>query len=93
MARYSEQRSDKGNSAAIREDYGCMDTLDEDEETIRGKLHELVTEHRDLDDAIAALSRDGVFNQLQLQRLKRKKLRLKDEVARLQSKLIPDIIA
>jgi hypothetical protein len=70
-----------------------MDTLDEDEESLRARLHELVTEHRDLDDAISALLRDGLFNQLQVQRLKRKKLRLKDEIAQLQSKLIPDIIA
>jgi len=70
-----------------------MDELDEDEENLRLRLHDLVTEHRDLDDAIAALLRDGLFNQLQVQRLKRKKLRIKDEISQLQSKLIPDIIA
>jgi len=57
------------------------------------RLQELIVEHRDLDDAINALIRDGAFNQLQVQRLKRKKLLLKDEIIRLQSKLIPDIIA
>lgn len=70
-----------------------MDTLDEDEEDLRAKLQDLVTEHRDLDDAINALMRDGFFDQLQVQRLKRKKLRLKDEIIQIQSKLIPDIIA
>ena len=83
----SELRSDK-------EDFDPMDTLDEDEDDLRTRLQDLVTEHRDLDDAIKALLRDGLlYNQLQVQRLKRKKLRLKDEITRLQSRLIPDIIA
>ena len=66
----------------------------EDQEAIRGKLNELKTEHRDLDQAIAALSEStSVSESLRLQRLKKRKLQLKDLIARLESKLLPDIIA
>lgn len=50
-------------------------------------------EHRDLDDAIMALESLGVPDKLQVQRLKKRKLLLKDEIARLSDKLTPDIIA
>jgi hypothetical protein len=53
----------------------------------------LRTEHRDLDSAIAALSDSGSTDQLQLARLKKRKLRLRDEVAMLEDQLVPDIIA
>ncbi|MEE8370599.1 MAG: DUF465 domain-containing protein [Sphingomonadales bacterium] len=53
----------------------------------------MMQEHRDLDDAILALSGPGVSNQLQLQRLKKKKLMLKDEISRVRDRLLPDIIA
>ncbi len=56
------------------------------------KLHELRSEHRDLDTVIARLA-DGGLDQLQLQRLKKRKLMLKDEVSWLESRLIPDNIA
>lgn len=66
----------------------------EDEEAaLRQKLEQLAIEHRDMDDAIAALTKDGVFDQLQIQRLKRKKLALKDQITQIQSQLIPNIIA
>jgi hypothetical protein len=66
----------------------------EDQETIRGKLSALRAEHRDLDRAIAALSAaPGGAETLDLQRLKRRKLQLKDQIARLESMLLPDIIA
>ncbi len=64
-----------------------------EEEEFRARLYVLRTEHRDLDDAIDALTRDGAFNQLQIQRLKRKKLMLKDEIMRIEDNLLPDIIA
>lgn len=70
-----------------------MDYLDDEADNLRERLRVLIIEHRDLDDAIDALTRDGFFDQLQVQRLKRKKLQIKDEVIQLQSKLIPDIIA
>jgi len=49
--------------------------------------------HRDLDDAIAALTGAAVRDELQLARLKRRKLRLKDEIAQTEDLLVPDIIA
>ncbi len=70
-----------------------MDVDDDEEEDLRAKLHELMTEHRDLDDSINALAQASAFDQLQIQRLKRKKLLLKDEITRIHAKLIPDIIA
>ena len=63
-----------------------------DRDSLLRKLHELRSEHRDLDTVIARLS-DGGLDQLQLQRLKKRKLLLKDEVAWLESRLIPDNIA
>jgi hypothetical protein len=60
---------------------------------LRRKLEELRSEHRDLDDVIARLQEAAPFNQLQLQRLKKRKLMLKDQITQLESKLLPDIIA
>ena len=50
-------------------------------------------EHRDLDEAISRLSEDSSIDQLQLRRMKKRKLKLKDWIAYLQSKLIPDLDA
>ena len=63
------------------------------EEQILHRMEELRSEHRDLDDVIARLSDEAPFDQLQVQRLKKRKLLLKDEIARLEAMLIPDIIA
>ncbi len=57
------------------------------------KLAELQSEHRDLDDVIARLGERVPVDQLQLQRLKKRKLALKDEILRLENMLLPDIIA
>jgi len=57
------------------------------------RLTWLRTEHRDLDAAIDSLDRAVAADQLQLARLKKRKLRLKDEIARLEDALVPDIIA
>ena len=57
------------------------------------KLRELRIEHRDLDDVIARLSLDLYVNELQLKRLKKRKLLIKDQIARLDSELIPDLNA
>jgi len=64
-----------------------------DQEAIRQKLAELLSEHRDLDDVIARITGDGPFDQLQVQRLKKRKLMLKDQISQLESELLPDIIA
>jgi len=50
-------------------------------------------EHRDLDDVISRLAESAPMSQVQLQRLKKRKLMLKDQIALLESKLLPDIIA
>lgn len=65
----------------------------ETEEHIQHRLEELRLEHRDLDGVIARVSEEAPFDQLQVQRLKKRKLMLKDELAKLEAMLIPDIIA
>jgi len=60
---------------------------------LRQKLEMLRSEHRDLDDVITHLIETRPYDQLQLQRLKKRKLRLKDEILRLEDELLPDIIA
>ncbi len=64
-----------------------------DPELIRARLAELRLEHRDMDEIITLLSRDGIVDTLQIQRLKKRKLVLKDMIARLESQLIPDLDA
>ncbi len=67
--------------------------LMEDQEQLKIRLAALKAEHRDLDDAIAALAQRNVPDLLQLQRLKKKKLLLKDQITQIEGKLLPDIIA
>ena len=62
-------------------------------EDIAQRLELLRLEHRDLDAAIIALGEATVPDQLQLARMKKRKLRLRDEIAPLEAQLIPDIIA
>jgi len=64
----------------------------DDRESLQRRLHEMRTEHRDLDSVINRLH-DGPVDVLQLQRLKKRKLKLRDEIAWLERKLVPDIIA
>ena len=66
---------------------------DSSAEVLKAKLRNLLSEHRDLDDVIARLTETGVTNQLQMQRMKKRKLALKDEIARLHALVLPDIIA
>ena len=65
----------------------------QDIEGLKAKLAELKSEHRDLDEVIDRLLEKPPFDQLQLQRLKKRKLGLKDQIIKLESQLIPDIIA
>ena len=60
---------------------------------LEAKLIALKQEHRDLDDAITAVSRAGTFDQLQVQRMKKRKLVLKDAIQQIEDQLLPDIIA
>lgn len=67
--------------------------MDLDLELIRQKLAAVQSEHRDLDDVIERLSDHPPVDQLRIQRLKKRKLLLKDQIAQLESLLLPDIIA
>ena len=60
---------------------------------IQEKLEALRIEHRDLDDVIARLTESATVDQLQLRRLKKRKLQLKDQITRLHSIILPNIIA
>ena len=65
----------------------------DDLDSTRQKLHELTLEHRDLDDVIEMLHESVYVDQLQLRRLKKRKLALKEQIEKLRSALIPDIDA
>ncbi len=68
--------------------------LTEEEKTqMAERLHALEIEHHDLDDVIDRLALEPGQDRLQLQRLKKRKLLLKDQIAKLRTRLIPDIIA
>ena len=63
------------------------------DEVLRVELEEFRRQHRDLDEAIIALEEKGVGDPLTVKRLKQQKLRLKDRIALIEDRLIPDIIA
>ncbi len=64
-----------------------------DEGAMRERLVALRQEHRDLDDAIAAMTENPPYDQISAQRLKKRKLILKDYILRIEGLLTPDIIA
>ena len=66
---------------------------DEEEQALKAKLAQLREEHRDLDSAIAAMAASPTRDQLQLTRLKKRKLQLKDQIQQIEDSLLPDIIA
>jgi hypothetical protein len=66
---------------------------EEEEAAIRAQLARLRQEHRDLDAAIAAMAESDRGDPIRIQRLKKKKLALKDRISRLEDQLLPDIIA
>lgn len=70
-----------------------FDLTDEEREAIEVELNRMRQEHRDLDSAIDALERLGASDQLQVQRLKKRKLYLRDRIAAFEDQLTPDIIA
>ena len=63
------------------------------DEVLRVELEVFKREHRDLDQAIDALQAEGRADALTIQRLKKKKLMLKDKIAQIEDRLLPDIIA
>lgn len=68
-------------------------SVDVDERELKARLETLTEEHRDLDSAIEALRAMPGHDQLQLARLKKRKLKLKDDIRQLSDLLLPDIIA
>ena len=64
-----------------------------DQDILEKQLAELRKEHRELDETIQTLAADSPHDPIELQRLKKRKLHLKDEIARLDSAMLPDIIA
>jgi hypothetical protein len=67
--------------------------IDEEEQALRAKLTELRQEHGDLDAAIAVIANAPHCDQLQLTRLKKRKLQLKDQITQIEDSLLPDITA
>lgn len=67
--------------------------IDDSTDELKRRLEDLRIEHRDLDDVILRLSADIAVNQLQVSRLKKRKLSLRDQIVRLENALVPDIIA
>lgn len=67
--------------------------MDDEQDALREQLASLEEEHRDLDAAVAALEGQGATDLLQIKRLKKRKLQLKDEIRRLHDQLLPDITA
>ncbi|WP_366555678.1 YdcH family protein [Aquibaculum sediminis] len=74
----------------MNDDY---ENREEEQASLRARLEQLHLEHRDLDEVIDKLSESPLSNQLQIQRLKKRKLVLKDMMGRIEDRLIPDIIA
>ncbi len=70
---------------AIREDI--------DTEALRTMLEELRLQHLDLDSAIASLEKSGIHNALQITRMKKRKLLVRDQISLIENHLLPDIIA
>ncbi len=66
---------------------------EQDESAVRARIAVLISEHRDLDQTIARVLESAPFDHLQLQRMKKRKLAIKDEINRLEAQLLPDIIA
>ncbi|HOO52287.1 MAG TPA: DUF465 domain-containing protein [Alphaproteobacteria bacterium] len=64
-----------------------------DEDSLREQLEELQTQHKQLDDQILHMSQAGAVDFLTIAKLKKEKLRLKDMISRIESMLIPDILA
>lgn len=64
-----------------------------DAETLKEQLAALRKEHRDLDDLISQISIEKPYNQIHISRLKKRKLFLKDQIKRIESEILPDIIA
>jgi hypothetical protein len=83
----------RGAISGIISDHGGDGMEEQQREEIQRRIIELRTEHRDLDEVIERLTGSPLHDQLQLQRMKKRKLQLKDYIARMEAMLVPDIIA
>lgn len=72
---------------------GSRRMTEQEEEELRRELLQLRQEHRDLDSAIAAMVETGDVDTIRIQRMKKRKLVLKDRIASIEDRLLPDIIA
>jgi len=103
MVRQAERRKGKGwwkrfATTILARSQGRPSTMNtssrmEETEVLRIKLEMLRSEHRDLDHAISALQERGSSDMLTIRRLKKQKLFLKDQIAVLEDRILPDIIA
>lgn len=92
MVAYSRAR-ETGRQAGDDHSKRALDMLRHNEREIREQLAKLRIEHRDLDNEIAELEASNAADQLLVSRLKKKKLKLKDQISALEDQLFPDIIA
>lgn len=67
--------------------------VEKNSEILQSKLEQLKLEHRDLDEVINKISEDPYSDQIQVQRLKKRKLTLKDQILKMENGILPDIIA
>lgn len=81
------------DNPVTRKDQSAVAMTDEEERTLREQLTRLQQEHRDLDAAIAALAASPGSDLIQVQRLKKRKLVLRDQIRAIEDVLTPDIIA
>lgn len=86
----SAQERNSGNLGAVA---AKTNRAMSERDDLKSKLLDLTAEHRGLDDEIAALTGSASYDPIQVQRLKKRKLALKDQIARLESDILPDIIA
>ena len=94
MARYCGEPDRRGGAGHGRDGRRMRDRLSDDERAaFEAELERVRQEHRDLDAAIEALNLVGQNDQLQIQRLKKRKLILRDRLTYLEDQLTPDIIA
>ena len=75
------------------ENFSGENTFADEQAKLRERLDQLRSEHRDMDDVIGRLEDAPIVDRLQVQRLKKRKLRLTDEINRIEALVVPDIIA
>jgi hypothetical protein len=90
---YPQRSPQSANREPAYSPITATSAMNVDTEALKAKLAALTVEHRDLDDVIARIAERVPFDQLQLQRLKKRKLALKDQISKIESELLPDIIA